>query len=43
MIVNHKDSLYFENSEFFKRSTDFFQPIQGDCIKNIFPMMPLQN
>eukprot|EP00347_Sterkiella_histriomuscorum_P014353 403361196 len=43
MIVNHKDSLYFEKSEFFKRDIDYFQQIPGDCIKSLFSMLPLMS
>ena len=33
MIVNHKDTLYFENSSFFKRQFDYYPANDQDCVR----------
>jgi len=40
MVVNQNDTLYFENSKFFHRSEDRFDPNLSDCVREMFHYLP---
>ncbi|CDW82175.1 UNKNOWN [Stylonychia lemnae] len=39
MIINHKDSLYFENKEFLQREDQYYQPNDNECTYQLFPYL----
>ncbi|CDW82855.1 neutral alpha-glucosidase ab [Stylonychia lemnae] len=39
MIVNHKDSLYFENTQFLQRKEVEYQKQENECIYQLFPQL----
>ena len=39
-IVNHRDTLYFENAKYFNRENAAVLPLNEDCVRKIFPLLP---